>query len=93
MRQGTQEIEVDRRLGAQVAKGLVLEIQGMGLPAPQVGDIVIMGYHASRARRMPTHDGRSNLVFPPMQRGVSLNLETVKEQIREHIERQRGLGL
>ncbi len=40
------------QLGARVAKDLVTEIRGMGLPAvpaagqpaPRVGDIVLMGY-------------------------------------------------
>ena len=50
-----KEIETGRKLGAQVAKELVAEIQGMGLPAvlatgqpePDVGDIVIIGYFES----------------------------------------------
>lgn len=50
-----KELEVGRRLGAQVAKELVAEIQAMGLPAvlaagqpaPRVGDIVLMGYFES----------------------------------------------
>jgi Domain of unknown function (DUF4410) len=50
-----KEIEVGRQLGAQVAKELVAEIRGMGLPAvqaagqpaPRIGDIVIMGYFES----------------------------------------------
>jgi Domain of unknown function (DUF4410) len=49
------EISVGRTLGAQVAKELVNEIRGMGLPAvqaagqpgPRIGDIVIMGYFES----------------------------------------------
>jgi hypothetical protein len=53
--QTAKEIEVSRRLGAQVAKELVAEIRGMGLPAvqaagqpaPRIGDIVIMGYFES----------------------------------------------
>ena len=53
--QTAKEIEVGRKLGAEVAKELVAEIQGMGLPAvqaagqpaPRVGDIVIMGYFES----------------------------------------------
>jgi len=47
-----KELEVGRKLGAEVAKDLVEEIQKMGLPAvraaaqppPDVGDIVIRGY-------------------------------------------------
>jgi hypothetical protein len=54
-RQTTDEIEVGRKLGAAVAKELVTEIQGMGLPAvhaagqpaARIGDIVIMGYFES----------------------------------------------
>jgi len=50
-----EEIEVGRKLGAQVAKELVTDLQGMGLsavqaagqPAPRVGDIVIIGYFES----------------------------------------------
>lgn len=50
-----QEIELGRKLGAQVAQELVAEIQAMGLPAvraqgqpaPWVGDIVLMGYFES----------------------------------------------
>jgi len=53
--QTAKEIEVSRKLGAQVAKELVAEIRGMGLPAvqaagqpaPRIGDIVIMGYFES----------------------------------------------
>jgi len=53
--QTAKEIEVGRQLGAQVAKELVADIQGMGLPAVQAGgqpgplngDIVIMGYFES----------------------------------------------
>ena len=53
--QSPQEIAVGRKAGAQVAKELVANIQGMGLPAvqtagrpaPRVGDLVIMGYFES----------------------------------------------
>jgi hypothetical protein len=53
--QSAEEIETGRNLGAQVAKELVAEIRGMGLPAelaaghsaPRVGDIVIIGYFES----------------------------------------------
>jgi Domain of unknown function (DUF4410) len=53
--QTAKEIELGRKLGAEVAKDLVAEIRGMGLPAvqaagqpaPRVGDIVIMGYFES----------------------------------------------
>ena len=63
--QTEKEIETGRKLGAQVAKELVAEIQDMGLPAelaagqpePNVGDIVITGYfesidEGSAAKRM-----------------------------------------
>lgn len=47
-----EQIATARKLGAEVAKDLVAEIQKMGLPAvraagqppPRVGDLVIMGY-------------------------------------------------
>lgn len=53
--QTSEEMELGRKLGAQVAQELVAEIQGMGLPAvraqgqpaPWVGDIVLMGYFES----------------------------------------------
>ena len=53
--QTSKEIEVGRQLGAQVGKELVVDIQKMGLPAvqaagqpaPQVGDLVFMGYFES----------------------------------------------
>ena len=53
--QTAEMIETGRELGAQVAKELVAEIRGMGLPAvsaagqaaPRVGDIVIIGYFES----------------------------------------------
>ena len=53
--QTPEQIEAGRQLGAQIAKELVADIQGMGLPAveatsgisPQVGDIVIRGYLVS----------------------------------------------
>lgn len=49
------EADLTRQLGAEVAKELVQQIQGMGLtavramgqPAPRVGDIAIMGYFVS----------------------------------------------
>src|SRR5208337_904529 len=50
--QTAEQIDMGRQLGAQIAKELVADIQGMGLPAqegtpgssPQIGDIVIRGY-------------------------------------------------
>jgi hypothetical protein len=53
--QTAEEIDDGRKLGAQVAKELVAEIRGMGLPAvqaagqpaPRIGDIVLMGYFES----------------------------------------------
>jgi hypothetical protein len=50
-----EEAELSRKLGAEVAKELVADLQGMGLPAvlaadqptPQVNDIVIHGYFVS----------------------------------------------
>jgi len=63
--QTPEEIDIGRQLGAQIAKELVADIQGMGLPAqeagagtsPQVGDIVIRGYllsiqQGSEAKRL-----------------------------------------
>jgi hypothetical protein len=59
------KIDMGRQLGAQIAKELVADIQGMGLPAqeagaeasPQVDDIVIRGYlisiqQGSEAKRL-----------------------------------------
>ena len=53
--QSQEEIETGRKLGAEVAKELVAEIQAMGLPAvrgagqppPRTGDMVIRGYFVS----------------------------------------------
>ena len=52
--QTAEAIETGRKLGAQVAKNLIEEIREMGLPAvlaagqaPDVGDIVIIGYFES----------------------------------------------
>ena len=50
-----EQAELSRKLGAEVAKELVADLQGMGLPAvlaadqptPQVNDIVIRGYFIS----------------------------------------------
>jgi hypothetical protein len=50
--QTADQIATGRQFGAQIAKELVADIQGMGLPAveatsgisPQVGDVVIRGY-------------------------------------------------
>lgn len=50
-----EEIELGRKLGAQVAQELVANLQGMGLPAvsaagqrpPQIDDIVLQGYFIS----------------------------------------------
>ena len=50
-----EQAELSRKLGAEVAKDLVADLQGMGLPAvlaadqpsPQVNDIVIRGYFVS----------------------------------------------
>jgi hypothetical protein len=53
--QTAEDIEVGRKLGAEVARQLVADLQGMGLPAvqaagqppPRVGDIVIKGSFVS----------------------------------------------
>jgi uncharacterized protein DUF4410 len=53
--QTAEQIEIGRQLGGEIAKELVADIQGMGLPAeeassgtsPQVNDIVIRGYFLS----------------------------------------------
>lgn len=53
--QTTDDTSLGRKLGAEVAKNLVSELQGMGLPAvpaagqapPRVGDITIVGYFVS----------------------------------------------
>jgi hypothetical protein len=53
--QTAQQIAVGRKLGAEIAKDLVIELQNMGLPAvqaagqpaPRVGDVLIMGYFVS----------------------------------------------
>lgn len=53
--QSAKQLEEGRKLGAQIAKELVGEIQAMGMPAvpaagqpgPQLGDIVIIGYFGS----------------------------------------------
>ena len=53
--QTAEDVEVGRKLGAEVAKQLVADLQGMGLPAvqaagqppPRVGDIVIRGSFVS----------------------------------------------
>lgn len=63
--QTPEQIDTGRQLGAQIAKELVADIQGMGLPAqeagagtsPQVGDILIRGYllsmvQGSEAKRL-----------------------------------------
>src|SRR6266446_3787977 len=71
--QTPEEIDIGRQLGAQIAKELVADIQGMGLPAqeagagtsPRVGngDIVIRGYlvsiqQGSEAKRLMIGFGR-----------------------------------
>jgi hypothetical protein len=53
--QTAEQLETGRKLGAEIARQLVAEIQGMGMtavqaagqPAPRVGDIVIIGYFGS----------------------------------------------
>jgi len=53
--QTTKDVSLGRKLGAEVAKNLVSELRGMGLPAvqaagqppPRVGDITIVGYFVS----------------------------------------------
>ena len=53
--QTAEDIEVGRKLGAEVAKQLIADLQGLGLPAvqaagqppPRVGDIVIKGSFVS----------------------------------------------
>ncbi len=53
--QTPDDVSLGRKLGAEVAKDLVVEIQGMGLPAvaaggqppPQLNDITIVGYFVS----------------------------------------------
>jgi hypothetical protein len=50
-----QQLELGRKLGEQVAKNLVTDLQGMGLPAvqaagqppPRVDDVVLQGYFVS----------------------------------------------
>ena len=50
-----EQAELSRKLGAEIAKDLVADLQGMGLPAvlaegqppPQVNDIAIRGYFVS----------------------------------------------
>jgi len=77
-----EEIEVGRKLGAQVAKALVTELQGMGLPAvqaagqpaPRVGDIVIMGYFeaidtGSAVKRLVLGFGAGTAELQPMVEG------------------------
>ena len=53
--QTSDDLSLGRKLGAEVAKNLVSELQGMGLPAvpaagqapPRMGDITIVGYFVS----------------------------------------------
>ena len=53
--QSSDDLALGRKLGAEVAKDLVSELQGMGLPAvsangqppPQLNDIAIVGYFVS----------------------------------------------
>jgi uncharacterized protein DUF4410 len=53
--QTSDDVSLGRKLGAEVAKELVSELQGMGLPAvqaggqppPQVNDVTIVGYFVS----------------------------------------------
>jgi Domain of unknown function (DUF4410) len=53
--QTSDDVSLGRKLGAEIAKELVSELQGMGLPAvqaggqppPQVNDITIVGYFVS----------------------------------------------
>ena len=53
--QTSDDVSLGRKLGAQIAKELVTELQGMGLPAvqaggqppPQINDITIVGYFVS----------------------------------------------
>ena len=53
--QTSDDVSLGRKLGAEIAKNLVSELQGMGLPAvpaagqpaPRVGDITILGYFVS----------------------------------------------
>lgn len=53
--QSAKELEEGHKLGAEIAKQLIAEIQAMGMPAvpaagqpgPQLGDIVLIGYFGS----------------------------------------------
>jgi hypothetical protein len=58
-----QQIEIGRKLGAEVAKQLVADLRGMGLPAvqaagqpaPRADDIVLRGYFVSVDEGSATH--------------------------------------
>jgi hypothetical protein len=57
-----EQAELARKLGAEIAKDLVADLQGMGLPAvpaagqppPQVNDIVLRGYSSRSTRAAPS---------------------------------------
>jgi Domain of unknown function (DUF4410) len=94
--QTAEQIETGRKLGAQIAKELVTQIQAMGLPAvmatgqpaPRVNDIVIKGYllsvqEGSAGKRVLIGFGSGNAELKTMVEGF---------QMTEHGLRKLGSG-
>lgn len=90
--QTPKEIEVGRYLGAQVGKELVADIQKMGLPAvgaagqpaPQAGDIVIMGYfesvdQGSAAKRMTIGFGSGGSQLTTLIEGYQVTAQGLRK--------------
>jgi hypothetical protein len=86
--QTAEQIEMGRQLGAQIAKELVAQIQGMGLPAeeattgtsPQIGDIVIRGYlvsidQGSEAKRLAIGFGSGASELKTMVEGFQMTAQ------------------
>jgi Domain of unknown function (DUF4410) len=98
-----EQIEVGRKLGAQVAKELVADLRAMGLPAvqaagqpaPRVGDIVIRGYfvavdEGSARRRMLVGFGAGAAQLKTAAEGFQMTAEGLRPLGRGEIDSGGG---
>jgi hypothetical protein len=98
-----KELEVGRKLGAEVAKDLVDEIQKMGLPAvraaaqptPDVGDLVIRGYTGSAVERIALGFGAGGASLSTMVEGYLMTSQGLRRLGEGEVESgdSKGPGL
>ena len=86
-----EQIETGHKLGAEIAKNLVAQIQGMGLPAvqatgqpaPRVNDLVIKGYllsveEGSASKRVLIGFGSGNAELKTMVEGYQMTAQGLR---------------